>query len=100
MLWLEHHTKHLKIEGVKLFIYRTCLSSIEPAQMHRLDRAFDHRSVNKAYIYAEIEWVIILIPVLDNFRHFLICSRKFEVIGTRDFILKYQEFEGEKYKNI
>ena len=26
------------------------LSSIEPEQMHRLDRAFDHHSVNKAYI--------------------------------------------------
>ena len=24
--------------------------AIEPAQMHRLDRTFDHRSVNKAYI--------------------------------------------------
>ena len=51
MLWLEHHTLHVKIEGVISFIYRTCLRSIEPEQMHRLDRAFDHHSVNKAYIY-------------------------------------------------
>ena len=36
-----------------------------------------------------------MIPVLDNFGHFLytVESRKFEVIGTRNFILKYREFE-------
>ena len=79
-------------------IYRTCLSSIEPAQMHSTELSTTVQRLK--HTYGEIEWVI---PVLDNFRHFLytVESRKFEVIGTRDFILKYREFElAYREKNI
>ena len=79
-------------------IYRTCLSSIEPAQMHSTELSPTVQRLK--HTYGEIEWVI---PVLDKFRHFLytVESRKFEVIGTRDFILKYREFElAYREKNI
>ena len=79
-------------------IYRTCLSSIEPVQMHSTELSTTVQRLK--HTYGEIEWVI---PVLDNFNLFLytVESRKFEVIGTRDFILKYREFElAYREKNI
>ena len=79
-------------------IYRTCLSSMESAQMHSTELSTTVQRLK--HTYGEIEWVI---PVLDNFRYFLytVESRKFEVIGIRDFILKYREFElAYREKNI
>ena len=67
---------------------------------HPDPRKYTRQKIRLKHTYREIEWVI---PVLDNFRHFLytVESRKFEVIGTRDFILKYREFElAYREKNI
>ena len=55
MLWLEHHTLHVKIEGVISFIYRTDSTELSTTVLWI------------KHTYAEIEWVI---PVSDNFRHF------------------------------